>query len=461
MANPPDRKTELYEVWDSDLPLPPANVLAIRSHLPGIVDIRWDNPQTLPANGVFAITGVNIYRSFDSHFGPYVRLNENPVQATFWRDQTQLEWVHEEDVSDRFVWSGDSPSQSPNTVPCWIFSTRQQPIVAADPAGCTTSNPEFRISSNPGDVIVTVDGAQVTPIKVGGARGEVSLRATIEIDPLTEQYQLPVTPGVDSVTRISYWTPGNVVRTDTFNRIFYRVTSVAVVDGQVVETLIDSEQVTTSSPLETEPMDYIWKEATRRNRWIAFQGGERFKVFIRKYNGKLCSCVDVNGHNTPRSDCMICFGTSIRGGYEGPYEVILPPDEAPKSKRRGVTGTTPSHIRSVWMGPVPLVSQRDFVLHQNGDRYTIGPVTHYTHRGTILQQHFDISMLGELDIRYQVPIYGTDTLAYPESRCPAPTGGESATDALIHPQITDDLSVPDGHEHRGRTATFENIRHDG
>ncbi len=460
MANPPDRKTELFEVWDPDLPLPPANVMAIRSHLPGVVDIRWDDPKTLPANGSFAITGVNVYRSFDSYFGPFIRLNESPIQATFWRDQTQLEWVHEEDVSDRYIWFGDSPTQEPLAQPSFIFATEKKPIVSADPTGCTTSNPEFKISSDARDVIVTVDGTQVTPVAIGGARGEISLEVLSSINPLTERQIDPVLPGPDSITKISYWTPANVVRTDMFNRIFYRVTSVAVVDDVVVETPLASDQVTTSSTQETEPLDYIWKEATRRNRWIAFQGGERFKLFIRKHNGSLCSCVEVNGHNTPRADCPICFGTRIRGGFEGPYEIILPPDEAPKSKRRGVIGQTPSHIRSVWMGPVPLVSQRDFVLHQNGDRYAIGPVTHYTHRGSILQQHFDISMLGELDIRYKVPIFGTDALAFPESRCPAPTGGEAATDALIYPQITEDPSVLNGHEHRGRTPTFENIRHD-
>lgn len=467
MPNPPDRKTELFEVFDPELPLPPYNVMAIRSHVPGVVDLRWDDPKALPQNLKFPIRGVNVYRSFDSHFGPFVRLNSTPIQANFWRDQTELEWVHEEIVPDsRWIWRGDSPTAEPHWRPSYVFRTEFSPIVSASPIGVAApvrgiSNPTYLITSNPRDVIVTIDGTPVVPSGVGGARGEISLPVLDGRDPLTEQIVPPLLPGSNSVVRVSYWKPGNVVRTDLFNRIFYRITTVAEVDGELVETPLTSEQITTATPHETEPLDYIWKEAVRRNRWIAYQGGERVKVFIRKTNGILCSCVDLNGTRTPKTDCLTCFGTSIRGGYEGPYEIMIPPNESPKALRRTEKGKELSHVRSVWTGPVPLLSQRDFLLHQNGERFALGPITPYTARGSILQQHFDISVLGELDIRYQVPISGTDDLVYPQSRCSSPTGGEYATDALLYPQITEDSNVPDGHEHRGRTPTFENIRHDG
>lgn len=460
MANPPDRKTQLLEVWNPSLPLPPLNVMAIRSHVPGVIDLRWDDPGSLPTNISFPVKGVNIYRSFDSHFGPYVRLNVSPVQANFWRDQTQLEWVHAEDVSDRYIWQGDAPTGEPGWKAAYVFRT-QHPIVKADTRGYTTSNPDHLLTSDPRDVIVTIDGVPVAPVAIGGARGEVSLRVIGDVDTFTQTIEQVVLPGPNSVTRCSYWRVRQAVRTDLWNRIFYRVTTVAEVDGQLVETPLTSDQVKTATPLQTEPLDYVWEEAIRRNRWIAFQGGERVKVFIRKSNGALCSCVDLNHRQTPKADCEVCFGTSIRGGYEGPYEIIVPPDESPRERRRTVQGAHASQVRSVWTGPIPLLCQRDFILHQNGDRYAIGPVTTYTARGSILQQHFDMSMLGELDIRYKVPVAGTDLLAYPETRCATPTGGDNATDRLIHPQITDDSNVPDGHEHRGRTPTYENIRHDG
>jgi hypothetical protein len=437
------------------------NVMAIRSHIPGTVDIRWDDPGSLPANISFPVKGVNVYRAFDSHFGPYVRLNEAPIQAAFWRDHTQLEWVHGEIVTnDRWIYRGDQPTSEPGWLPAYIFQTKH-PFVKADTRGYTTSNPDHLHTSDPRDVTVTIDDVPVAPTAVVGASGEVSLQVISDPEPLTETITPSRLPGPDSVVRCSYWRVRQAVRTDLWNRIFYRVTTVAEVDGQLVETPLTSDQVKTATPLQTEPLDYVWEEAVRRNRWIAYQGGERVKVFIRKANGALCSCVDLNHRQLPKADCGVCFGTSIRGGYEGPYEIIVPPDESPKEKRWQATGITPSQVRSVWTGPVPLLSQRDFIVHQNGDRYAIGPVTTYTARGAILQQHFDMSMLGELDIRYKVPIAGTDLLAYPETRTASPTGGDNATDQLIHPQITEDINVPDGHEHRGNTPTFENIRHDG
>jgi len=95
------------------------------------------------------------------------------------------------------------------------------------------------------------------------------------------------------------------------------------------------------------------------------------------------------------------------------------------------------------------MSQRDFIVKINGERYSIGAVRMPTNRGMVLQQHFNIGHLDERDIRYQVPVddvarYVADQLnsMIPPDTAPA--------------QITDKPGIPDERERRGRTKIWEN-----
>ena len=76
-----------------------------------------------------------------------------------------------------------------------------------------------------------------------------------------------------------------------------------------------------------EKLDYIWREAVRRNRWILDQGGERIKIFIRKAVGISCGCSS-DTHRHPSATCEVCFGTGIIDGYDGPFDSIIAPDDA-------------------------------------------------------------------------------------------------------------------------------------
>jgi len=77
--------------WDpspSDQPLPPQNGSVFSAFMPGVLDLRWDDPSILGGNAGFTVVGVNIYRSDTSDRGPFYRINEFPVGGTFYRDQT-------------------------------------------------------------------------------------------------------------------------------------------------------------------------------------------------------------------------------------------------------------------------------------------------------------------------------------------------------------------------------------
>jgi hypothetical protein len=216
-----------------------------------------------------------------------------------------------------------------------------------------------------------------------------------------------------------------------------------------VETPLENAAATNT--FEIEKLDYIWRESIRRNRWILEQGGERVKVFLRKNVGITCSCVSQT-HKQPISDCGHCYGVGIVNGYEGPYDLLIAPDDSEVKISQRDMGRTTEHLYEVWTGPQPLLSHRDFVMKVNGDRYSIGPVRMPSNRGNLLQQHFSISSFDDKDIRYKVPV--SSQVKYSAIQF-APKGPEfGASD-----QITDKPNIGDERELRGRTLAWKNINY--
>jgi len=439
-AGPRDRKTTTKERQNPTHPLPPLNTnvqWAFSSTFTG-VDIHWTDPALLPNNTGFDILGVNVYRSFDSEFGPFTRLNTNPLGATFYRDETTSEAVVQEDVSARFVAQGDEQGR-------WIFRVRNYPITTPD-------NPDV-VANSSADVQVFIDGVEINPARVYGETGEVELQTAYQYDTATNERIDPALPGPNAVVTCSYRYNANLIENDLYKRTFYRVTTVAYDkwDGVLKETPM--EWTESRHIQQMENLDYIWREAIRRNRWILDQGGERVKVFLHKYRGVTCKCKRPDDPH-PRNDCGSCFGTGIRGGYEGPYDILMAPPDAERIIRQTERGRVEEMVYDVWTGPQPLLSQRDFMVKMNGDRYSIGSVRMPTNRGNVLQQHFNVDILDKRDIRYDVPVTGTDALAFPETRT---IDWDDEKDEVRYPQITDDSAVSNDIEEQGRTPVWENI----
>ena len=146
---------------------------------------------------------------------------------------------------------------------------------------------------------------------------------------------------------------------------------------------------------------------------------------------------------------MSCFGTGILGGYEGPYEIIVAPDDAEVAIRQKDIGRTTEHTYEVWTGPTPLLCHRDFIMKINGDRYSIGPVRMPSNRGNILQQHFTISSFDDKDIRYKVPV--GDPIKYVATQF-----GPSGPELEANQNITEKPNIGNEREIRGRTVAWKN-----
>lgn len=448
-ASDRDRDPRWEEIEQAPWPAPPTNLFLTSGFEPGVVDLVWDDPANLRLNSRFHICGVNLYRSFDSEFGPYDRITTLPVGGIFWRDQTDNVLIENEEVADDHWVLRGAPTAGVRGVR-YVFCTQQRPIVKP---GSQATPADSR-----NEVIVRVNGVEAAILRVDGHKGEIELDPTLYPNVSTQNLDPAVLPGSSDTTTVTYRYNRSLVRTDLSQRIFYRATTVGVpvllpIEQAQPQDLKETplERAVLTSSFEIEKLDYIWREAVRRNRWILSQGGERVRVFIRKQVGVPCLCTSTKPqHKQPQNDCEQCYGTGILGGYEGPYDIVIAPDDAERRIAQRDIGRTVEHVYEVWTGPTPLLSQRDFIVKLNGDRYSIGPVRMPTNRGMILQQHFSIGHLDEQEIRYRVPMNDPRGLVVNQLTPVIPP-------EHLPPERTDKPNIPDEREIRGRTKTWSNI----
>jgi len=445
-ASDRDRRPQWDEIEKAPWPAPPRNLFLTSGFEAGVYDLVWDDPASLALNSQFHVCGVNIYRAFDSEFGPYERLTSLPIGAMYWRDRTDNVLIEGELVEDDY-WVLRGVQTAGSDQVRYVLCTQRRPIVK--------SGSQATPADAPSDVVVTVNGTRATILRVDGTSGE------IELDPMwypnvdTQTLEPAIVPGANAEVRVTYLYNRSLLRTDLDQRVFYRVSTVGVpttlpISQAQPQDLVETplEWATFTSSKEIEKIDYIWREAVRRNAWILRQGGERVKIFIRKRNGIPCGCTERPRYKQPQNDCPKCFGTGFIGGYEGPFDLVIAPDDAERRIAQRDIGRTIEHAYEVWTGPSPLLSQRDFLVKINGERYSVGAVRMPTNRGMVLQQHFTVGHIDERDIRYRVPM---DRPTSQTQLAPAiPPENEP-------PQVTDKPNIPDEREIRGRTKTWEDI----
>jgi len=424
-------------------PFAPKNVMVTSPYVIGKTDIRWDSPTLHPENSGLNILGCNVYRATESPFGTFVKVNAAPVGVLSYRDETKEEYVIEEDAT---------PTLIPGTGPDgrWLIYSQFRPIVMPGTNG--------RVSTRVQDIKVEIDDGDATfleepAFKLNGITGEIELIQNAVYNDVLEQVIPPRLPWPPTGrVRISYTYIQHQVLSVLNQRIFYKVTTVAEDPdnpAQTIETPLD--EIEAMSTFDMEILDWIWKEGIRRNRWILEQGGERVKVFLRRWMGTLCDSYQ-HVHGQSHHDCESCFGTNFVGGYEGPYDIIIAPPETERSVELADMGLHMRYDWLTWTTPYPILNPRDIIVRQNNERYIVGPVNYQGQRGAIFQQHFTISYLDEGDIRYKIPITGGET-QIPESTNSfrEPLKSEASPVIPVKPEIPEDKLL------KGRTVTWENI----
>ena len=341
---------------DLTLPLAPKNLMVTSPFIIGKSDIRWDNPRLLPENNGLNIVGTNVYRATDSPEAPYVKLNTTPVGALFYRDETVEQYVVQEDATPTLVWTGEPDGK--------IFVYAQnKPLIKSGTNGVTSDRPQ--------DVVVEIDDGDgnflvVPAYAVNGRTGMIQL-----IDGPTWNYQveqlipprLPTPP--NGRVRISYYWLRHSVISALNQRIYYKVTTVVQnPDGSFIETPL--AEVSARSTFDMEAIDYIWREAIRRNRWLLEQTGEQVKVFIRKWMGLKCEDYE-NKYGQSHADCHTCFpaGTPIRteSGWK-PIESIKQGEKVLSSdgSYQKVAQTMERHFEGGLISILPSISTKPFLV---------------------------------------------------------------------------------------------------
>ena len=456
------------------LPEPPRNVFTTNPYQEGKIDIRWDDPASIGSNvSQFKdILGVNIYRSFNGSQGPWDLVNSEPIGGLNYRDSTQNIFVDKEDVTKQFISKGRGAEDS-SPFNNLSFETQNKPIVKNDETGSLArdfNDVEVTFTDESGET-KTATVAQINPLE-----GIIHLNTKGYLDPVSSKIVEPKVPDLDnSATKVycNYWYNTVILDTDIVHKIFYKLTTVAMnTKGNRVETPL--EFVNMVDAFETEKMDWMWREAVRRNRWILEQGGERVKILIRKWNGEPCPCLaGAESEFHPDSTCTTCFGTGIVNGYEGPYDVIIPPPDTERQIPITEKGYRLVYQYDCWTGPTPRLTERDIVVKQNNERYILGPVTPVIARGVTLQQSFALQYIEPSDIRYKVPIWGTldnpnqkiledgtriqETVGNPDKISEAQEGKSNTRESQLSPYLTKHNSKDDNDQQKGRTGTFENI----
>jgi len=453
-----------------EYPTSPANPQVVSPLFVGALDLRWDDPRTDPCNTMFTIVGVNIYRSDTSDRGPYHRINRFPIGGTFYRDVTDNILIENETVQWETAWLNRGEQANAGV---WKFRTVRCPIVKRSGQAIHADSPS--------DVIVMINGRVVPAHAVFGPTGEITLINTPTFDIARQQINEPTLPrSAEDTVSVTYHTNRNLVKSDLDTKLWYRFASVAlctddegnpVTPSGFIETPLNMCQPVTNKQIET--LDWIWREAIRRNNWVLEQGGERVDVMIRKISGIPCfhgqdpRQIEINEH--PVNRCPMCYGTGWVGGYEGPYSMIIAPDDAERRVQQTPNGRRLEHVWEVWTGPSPTVTQRDFIVRQTNERYSIGAVRKPSARGNLMQQHFQIGYLDEQDIRYQVPLPDPASYQWPETRINPPqmAGGawrsfepfgpwpEGTAETI--PMETEKENIPDEREQRGRTPVWINL----
>jgi hypothetical protein len=352
-------------------------------------DIRWD---ALPD---LRVLGYSVYRSYNQT-GDYVRLTNTTIQTNSFRDMNSDTFVNAEQIPQR---ESEKPYWKIDVDKEYKITTAHCPIVEAGGFGIPSLNPD--------DVVVEIDGVAVRPKFLNGETGEIILNSGVYFDPLRNEFVEPKLPELNSDVRVSYWYQSNFLNREQTKHYppYYKVTAVAydVENGRLIETDPDLVEPTT---LHIEQLDWIWKEAIRRNAWIAEISGERVLAFQHKKSGVLCGCVYRDyGTYHPSRDCEECFGTGFIGGYDDPKPLIVVIPFAEKGfsieETRGLRRS--QSLDSMWAPPDPLMEQFDLIMRQDGTLFQIGPVLRPNHRGHMaLQQRFTAEYLPFHHVQYKL-----------------------------------------------------------
>jgi len=407
-------------------------LMVLESGYVGSRDLFWiDDPDT-------DVVGYNIYRSYDTIYD-WVRINTDIVPGHSYRDQTTLIDVQYTVTPDAWIEFGEFGRYGFKVPDNVIYSSIDKGIAF--------------VATNPDDVIMTIDGAQIRPALVEGIDGTIWLPQTsvLKRDGGISETRLgnPITKTTAiSVTYKKLLNSVDIYQNMT--RTYYTV--VPVIFGGQEKHLPGAAGTEIIDTMQIDKMDYMQKEMIRRNSWLFEQVAEPAYLMFRKTKGEACGCINVDTKQ-PRTGCKSCYETGIVGGYYGPIDIpYIDPDTA-TNRIMEEGGVKVERSSKSYLGPTPIIQNGDLIIRRNGERLVIGNPTYKSPRGVLLQQEFDTHLLPARDTRYFIPLWDPNRMVTTYNPAFSNDGNEPVSNPLTDPTKTwENPEVP-----VGRTITFGRI----
>ena len=230
------------------------------------------------------------------------------------------------------------------------------------------------------------------------------------------QFKLPYFPQ----NMIEYFWVSKVVNgTETFlNEEPW--TSSNQIESDFRKTIISPIETSDAFP-ETENIEEAMKDVLTRiqtdMKFILQNSGAKVLVYMRRWGtdapwGIPCSCgnpTDADNQFQGRTNCSLCFGTGVLGGYYYPMELFMSFNTKPAKNFQGnVYGLKVFQTFDSWSicKSTPILRSGDLIVTElEGERYEINQVeVTKPIRGVAVTQHFSLNLLAQNDIKRIVSI---------------------------------------------------------
>lgn len=203
----------------------------------------------------------------------------------------------------------------------------------------------------------------------------------------------------------------------------------------------------------------------RPGRWI-FKDDilTRVREVSKKEFSGLVYNLEVDGNHTYVVNGVVvhnCYGSGFEGGFDGPYPIIIANLTTEQRMMQTERGLRLNYQIETWMGPSPLVAQRDMIVRRNYDRCLVGPITPVEGPGgTITQQHFVLEVMDTTDVRYKFPLQPLpNQFQQPAAGDKAGKNVPEVNSPKEREELRTDKGVDSGEKRtilRGRSQTFSN-----
>jgi hypothetical protein len=343
------------------------------------VDLTWRR------NPVTNAVGYNVWRAV-ANPTDWVKITTEPVNVTFFRDCSKIEQAIETPI-----WESGTDSATG----VFILKVKKTPMCAM-----TLGDASIVQLANAADVQVLSKktGKKLNVDLVNPVRGLIQLTRKLVVAESVDFLEKPPFEEDAQNLEVTYYWVSRLTDSAFGRDLYYKVTEVL---GDGSETPLDQAAYVSNQDLEK--LDYYWREAIRKNRFIIEQSGEPAFLLMAKTTGRICDCVDTETLKS-RNNCPVCWGVGYVGGYDGPYKIMFTPPNAPSQTRQGQEGKSKIRVAQSILGPTPTLMPGDIIVRFNGEKLVVTEVERTQVGGVTLQQQYNTELLKVSDFRQRLNV---------------------------------------------------------